>query len=95
MSFSKSSALRWFEDLLEKTRAKLKTTSRHLSISSILEKVVGLGDVVFPKIVELAQFFARILNKLQLTMIESMIMASIWSGLILLALIILVVYTTR
>lgn len=90
MSHAKSSALKWFEYLLEDARKRLaRIKGRGLSVR-ILEKLVNLGDIVFPRIVYTAEKIANIVNKLQLTMIESMILASLWSGLILLLLTIVI-----
>lgn len=95
VSYTKSSALRWFETLLENTRRKMRITGKRLSFSRVLESTMRLGDVVFPKIVYLTSKLAEFVGKLQITMIESMITASIWYGLILFVLVMLVTLTAR
>lgn len=90
MSHAKSSAMKWFEYLLEDTRKKLARIRRRGLPIWALEKLVNLGDMVFPRIVYTAERIANLVNKLQLTMIESMILASLWSGIILLVLAIIV-----
>ncbi|MEM0001010.1 MAG: hypothetical protein QXP03_05160 [Desulfurococcaceae archaeon] len=95
MSYTKSSALRWFETLLEDAKRRMQITGRKLSLSRVLESAMRLGDVVFPKIVYLTSKLAEAVGKLQITMIESMITASIWYGLILLVLVTLVILTAR
>jgi hypothetical protein len=94
-SYTKSSALRWFEELLNKASKKIRYTRRGISISSILENIVSLGDLVFPRLVRFADTLAKIISKLQVTMIESMITASIWYGVLLLVLVTIIVFTYR
>lgn len=91
MSYVKSSALKWFENIVDNARKKIVLARRKLSLSSILEASMRLGDVVFPRLVYFAEKFASVISRLQVTMIESMISASIWYGLVLLALTILIV----
>lgn len=95
-TYVKSSALRLFEKILEETRNKFKSISGFSSpLLKLVENIVGLGDKVFPKIMSTSDRVARLLNKLQLTMIESMIMASLWSGLIIILLILYALHATR
>lgn len=90
MSYTRSSALRWFEVLLENARKKLKVSQKRWIITRVLEKLVNLGDLVFPKLIYLAERLATIIGKLQMTMIESMILASLWSGTVLLITVVLI-----
>ncbi|MEM4762999.1 MAG: hypothetical protein QXH78_03090, partial [Desulfurococcaceae archaeon] len=87
--------LKWFEDLLDKAGRRLKHAGRTLSLSRVLESIVGLGDVVFPRMVRMAEVLAKLIGKLQITMIESMIAASIWYGVILFILITILVFASR
>lgn len=90
MSYARSSALRWFESILEDARKRARAARGKITLRRLLERAVRLGDVVFPKLVYLAEKAANLMGKLQITMIESMIMASILYGLLLLALTIIV-----
>lgn len=90
MSFAKSSALRWFERLMDSARRKYMSL-RKGALENYVEKLVGLGDVVFPRIARAAEDLARLINRLQITVIESMILASLWFGAIALLISILVV----
>lgn len=93
MSYTRSSALRWFEALVKDTRERVRVASKKLSMTKILENAINLGDIVFPKIVHSLSKLAEIISKLQITMIESMIMASMWYGLALLLLVTIVILT--
>lgn len=90
MSFAKSSALRWFERLMDSARRKYISVRRGV-LESYAERIVGLGDVVFPRVARAAEDLAKLINKLQITMIESMILVSLWFGAIALLISILVV----
>jgi len=81
---------------LKKQETKFKSISGVSSpLMKLVENMVGLGDRVFPRIVSISDRIARLLNKLQLTMIESMIMASLWSGLIIILLILYTLHVAR
>lgn len=89
---ARSTAVRWFEKLMESTKTRVRGF-RELSLSSLLERVASLGDEVFPRIVHLGEVVADKVNRLQITMLESMLLASLWFGfvciLVLLALLLL------
>jgi hypothetical protein len=89
-SYARSSAIRLFEKILEEARQKLRLHEGMLSLRGFVERVVGLGDVIFPRLVLLSEMAAKALNRLQLAMIESMILASLWSGLILLLIVMII-----
>jgi len=89
-SYARSSAIRLFEKILEEAKQKLRLHEGMLSLSGFVERVVGLGDVIFPRLVLLSEIAAKVLNRLQLAMIESMILASLWSGLILLLIVMII-----
>ncbi|MEM4481720.1 MAG: hypothetical protein QXK88_05130 [Desulfurococcaceae archaeon] len=91
MSYTKSSALRWFESILENARRRARVTTGRITLGKVLESMVRLGDVVFPKLMHTAERAAYVIGKLQVTMIESMITASILYGILLLTLVMLVV----
>ncbi|MEM4717968.1 MAG: hypothetical protein QXE81_04315 [Desulfurococcaceae archaeon] len=95
MSHARSSALKWFEYLLEDAKKKMMRIRRRDSASRMLERLVNLGDMVFPRLVYLSEKLAYIINKFQITMIESMILASLWSGALLLLLIIIITVLIR
>lgn len=78
---TKSTAARWFEKLMEDTRKALSPHKR-LLINTLLEQAVRMGDFVFPKIIYVSEVLARKVNKLQITMLESMLLASLWFGVI-------------
>lgn len=78
---TKSTAARWFERLVENVRMRVYTTQQ-LSLSLIMERVARLGDIVFPWIVHVGETVAKHVNKLQITMLESMLLASLWFGVI-------------
>lgn len=90
---ARASASRWFEKILEDARNRLLPRKK-FSIGELLERLARLGDVVFPRIVYAANRIAEVLNRLQVTLIESMILASLWFGAISL-LILLVVLLVR
>jgi hypothetical protein len=82
---SRGSALRWFEKLIENATKEISRRAKASTASMVAERLVRLGDVVFPRIVRLFRVLALFINKLQLTMIESMIIASLWFGVISIA----------
>lgn len=92
MSYVKSSALRWFESILENTRRKLAIRRKRSLFTITLEKLVNLGDIVFPRLIYIAGKIAIIVSRLQITMIESMILASLWSGFTILLIVVLITY---
>jgi len=94
MSYMKSSALRWFEALLEDARHRVRTVSKKLSTRRVLENLVNLGDIVFPKVIYISGRLAEVIGKLQITMIESMITTSIWYGLALVLLVTITILMT-
>ncbi|ADV64376.1 hypothetical protein [Desulfurococcus mucosus] len=85
MSYTRASIIRWFEEIAEKTIERLKP-GRGLSPASIASRLANIGDTVFPWISHAVDVLSRRLNVLQLTMIESMILASLWFGAIALLL---------
>lgn len=93
MSFLKSSATRWFEALLEDAKRRVTRGARTLKLEAFASSMVRLGDVVFPRLVHAANLMSQYINRLQLTMIESMIVASLLFGA--LALVLVLVFTLR
>jgi hypothetical protein len=93
LSFLKSSATRWFEALLEDAKRRVTRRARKLRLEAIASNIARLGDFVFPRLVHLADIVSRAINRLQLTMIESMLIASLLFGV--LALTIILVFTLR
>lgn len=92
MSSAKASAMRWFEKLLEKTLGKRKS-SRIAIIQRVVQSSITLGDAFFLKLGYAVNKMSYALNKLQITMIESMIIASLWFGLIAMLIVWLVIYS--
>lgn len=78
---SRSTAVRWFERLVENARMRVYA-ARRFSLSLLMEKVARLGDLVFPWVVHLGEVIASRINRLQITMLESMLLASLWFGVI-------------
>ncbi|WP_440059441.1 hypothetical protein ACSU1N_06535 [Thermogladius sp. 4427co] len=76
-SYYKASFLRILEELRERASKKLKFSAR--SLSSLVGFFMGLGDRVFELVSSSANRLAIALNKLQIRMIEPMIMAAFWS----------------
>ena len=91
MSSAKGSAMRWFERLLEKTLHRGKGSRSDL-LRAMLQYSINVGDAFFIKLAYVINKVSILLNKIQLTMIESMIMASLWFGLIAVLIIWLVTY---
>lgn len=88
---ARSTAVRWFERLVESTKSRVRGL-RGLSLSNLLERVARLGDEVFPRVVHLGEVLAERVNRLQITMLESMILASLWFGVIcIIALLVLLI----
>ncbi|MGB9827126.1 MAG: hypothetical protein ACPLSM_01235 [Thermosphaera sp.] len=91
MSSAKGSAMRWFEKLLEKTLHRGRSSRADL-LRGILQYSINMGDAFFIKLGYVVNKLSIILNKVQITMIESMIMASLWFGLVAILIIWLVTY---
>jgi len=89
LSFLKSSAARWFEALLEDAKRRASRRTRGLRLEYVASSIARLGDKVFPRLVFAANLASRAINKLQLTMIESMIVASLLFGVLALILVLL------
>ena len=89
MSSLKSSVTRWFEALLEDAKRRVTGKTRAPRLELLASSIVKLGDVVFPRLVHTATTLSQVLNRLQLTMIESMIIASLVFGASALALVII------
>ncbi|MGC8953981.1 hypothetical protein [Desulfurococcus amylolyticus] len=90
MSYIRASIVRWFEEIAEKTMEKLKST-RKGTLPTLMSSLTNIGDVVFPYISHLTDVLSRRLNKLQFTMIESMLLASLWFGFIAILLVIVTI----
>jgi len=90
MSFMRASIVRWFEEVAEKTVRKLKP-GREATYTAIAVRLTSIGDVVFPWITHVANILSRRLSILQVTMIESMILASIWFGVVTLLLVLIAI----
>lgn len=90
MSYIRASIVRWFEEIAEKTMEKLKST-RKGTLSTLMSSLTNIGDVVFPYISHFTDVLSRRLNKLQFTMIESMLLASLWFGVIAILLVIMTI----
>lgn len=95
MSHARSSALKWFEYLLEDAKKRVMRIHSKGTTSRILERLVNLGDIVFPRLIYTSERLAYVINRFQITMIESMILASLWSGAIILLLVIVVTILYR
>lgn len=89
MSYLKSSATRLFEEILEKAYSKLRK-GRRTSLAAFAEEISTLGDRLFTTISKISTALAQFLNRLQLVMIESMILTSLWFGLVMLIVILAV-----
>lgn len=89
MSYLKSSAARLFEEILEKAYGKLRK-SRKVSLEALAEGISTLGDKVFTTVSKISNVLAQSLNRLQIVMIESMILTSLWFGLVMLIIILAV-----
>ncbi len=77
--------------MLEKTLHRGKGSRSDL-LREILQYSISLGDAFFIKLGYVINKVSTLLNKIQLTMIESMIMASLWFGLTAILIIWLVTY---
>lgn len=86
MSFLKSSAARWFEALLEDAKKRVSRRTRGLRLEYIASGIARLGDKIFPRLMFAVNLASRAINKLQLTMIESMIVTSLLFGILALIL---------
>ncbi|MEM1878970.1 MAG: hypothetical protein QXJ18_04310, partial [Desulfurococcaceae archaeon] len=87
-----STTVRWFERLIEDAKRRL-SPSKRLSANTILEWSVRLGDVVFPRLVHVGEVVARGINRLQITMLESMLLASLWFGVICIMVLLVLIFT--
>ncbi|MEM0198698.1 MAG: hypothetical protein QXJ16_00850 [Desulfurococcaceae archaeon] len=89
---ARSTTVRWFEKLIEDAKRRL-SPSKRLSANTILEWSVRLGDVVFPRLVHVGEVVARGINRLQITMLESMLLASLWFGVICIMVLLVLIFT--
>ncbi|MEM0326112.1 MAG: hypothetical protein QW733_03680 [Desulfurococcaceae archaeon] len=89
---ARSTTVRWFEKLVEDAKRRL-SPSKRLSANTILEWSVRLGDVVFPRLVHVGEVVARGINRLQITMLESMLLASLWFGVICIMVLLVLIFT--
>ena len=89
---ARSTTVRWFEKLIEDAKRRL-SPSKRLSANTILEWSVRLGDVVFPRLVHVGEVVARGINRLQITMLESMLLASLWFGVICIMVLLVLIIT--
>ena len=89
---ARSTTVRWFEKLVEDAKRRL-SPSKRLSANTILEWSVKLGDVVFPRLVHVGEVVARGINRLQITMLESMLLASLWFGVICIMVLLVLIIT--
>ncbi|MEM1641406.1 MAG: hypothetical protein QXX15_01015 [Desulfurococcaceae archaeon] len=89
---ARSTTVRWFERLIEDAKRRL-SPSKRLSANTILEWSVRLGDVVFPRLVHVGEVVARGINRLQITMLESMLLASLWFGVICIMVLLVLIFT--
>jgi hypothetical protein len=89
---ARSTTVRWFERLIEDAKRRL-SPSKRLSANTILEWSVRLGDVVFPRLVHVGEVVARGINRLQITMLESMLLASLWFGVICIMVLLVLIIT--
>ncbi|MEM1696253.1 MAG: hypothetical protein QXQ90_06620 [Desulfurococcaceae archaeon] len=89
---ARSTTVRWFEKLIEDAKRRL-SPRRRLSVNTILEWSVRLGDVVFPRLVHVGEVVARGINRLQITMLESMLLASLWFGVICIMVLLVLIFT--
>ncbi|MEM1618130.1 MAG: hypothetical protein QXE77_01030 [Desulfurococcaceae archaeon] len=91
---ARSTTVRWFERLIEDAKRRLSPSpSKRLSANTILEWSVKLGDVVFPRLVHVGEVVARGINRLQITMLESMLLASLWFGVICIMVLLVLIFT--
>ena len=88
------SVLRHLERLLKKmkTGAVLFNYSIPSTIEYILAKLAYYGNKLLELIVYFAKRVSRLANLLQISMIDSMIVASLWYGFLVLALMLIVLY---
>ncbi|MEM1699906.1 MAG: hypothetical protein QW123_03865 [Desulfurococcaceae archaeon] len=89
---ARSTTVRWFERLIEDAKRRL-SPSKRLKANTILEWSVRLGDVVFPRLVHVGEVVARGINRLQITMLESMLLASLWFGVICIMVLLVLIFT--
>lgn len=89
---ARSTTVRWFEKLVEDAKRRL-SPSKRLKANTILEWSVRLGDVVFPRLVHVGEVVARGINRLQITMLESMLLASLWFGVICIMVLLVLIFT--
>ncbi|MEZ0394761.1 MAG: hypothetical protein ABWK00_06970 [Desulfurococcaceae archaeon] len=89
MSYGRSSVLKWLEDAVKQSASRLRRGGVR-EIVGIAQWLTGLGDRLFASASFASSRAARIAERLQITMIESMIIASLWFGALLLLLVLLV-----
>lgn len=99
MSSLAGSIIRYLERILNKFESGISRFN--LSIPSIIEyfliKLVYFGDKTLSMIMYLVKRIARTVNLLQISMIDSMIIVSLWYGFLtlVLVLIVLLIYMMR
>ena len=99
MSVLIGSSLRHLERVLKKIKDEIIRFNPTIPgfIEYTLVKIVYIGNRIQAFIVYLVRVFAKIINMLQISMIDSMIVASLWYGFltILLSMIVLILYLRR
>ncbi|MEM3927124.1 MAG: hypothetical protein QXU13_06070 [Desulfurococcaceae archaeon] len=89
ISHLRSSVVKWFENVREKARRNIDQVK--FSYTLVAEKITGLGEIFFKYISALSNRLTMVLDKIQIRLIEPMIMASLWFGLISLIIILIIV----
>ncbi|MGC9012290.1 hypothetical protein [Thermogladius sp.] len=79
-SYFKSSIGRVLEELKEKAVSRLRM--RGLTLLDVTSFTMRLGERVFSTVSYVFERLAVVLNKIQVRMIEPMIMAAIWSCIV-------------
>lgn len=96
MSSLTGSVLRYLERILKKMETRIY--GFRFSIPSVLEyvliKLVDMGNATIRGIVKSARVLSKYINMLQISMIDSMIIASLWYGFMLLLLVLIILYIT-
>lgn len=97
MSSLVGSVIRYLEKVLYELQSGMVRLK--LSIPGIVEftlvKTVHYGDLFLNRLVYFIKKFSRIVNLLQISMLDSMIIVSIWYGVLTLLLMIIVVLLLR
>ncbi len=99
MSSLAGSVIRYLERILNKFETGI--AKFNLSLPSIIEyflvRIVCFGDKLLSLIVYLVKRISRVVNLLQISMIDSMIIVSLWYGFLtlMLVLVVLILYVMR